>query len=296
MYIKNFIWLIIFSISIGCSKDVDVCQKYFQKEYVDLSAKNENLFKEGKVEEAISFAEGILKADSTNYVATCNLGTFKFELCPEKECSIEQLKEVYDLYKKTIELCQSYRIGYFNTIEILSEMAHTKYENDQELIDYLKFYNSKWEKRSNLMTKGGEAMYRLGRIEEALNYLNEAIELDSTEAMAYIFKGKCFTSKNEWGKAMESLNMGLSIDSLSLGFHERAYVNEELGYIEEAIDDYKTAISLYKNRWESYVGIGAIEVKRNNLNLACQYFQEAKGLIGANETVDKWIEKYCQNE
>jgi tetratricopeptide (TPR) repeat protein len=297
MYIKKIIWIIIFSTSFGCSKDVDICQKYFQKEYVDLSVKNENLFEEGKIEEAYTFAKEILKVDSNNYVATCNLGAFKYELlCRENECSTKQLKEVYDLYKKSIELCQNYRTGYFNTIEVLAEMANTKYENDREIIDYLEFYNSKWKKRSNLLTIGGEAMFRLGKINGAQRYLDEAIELDPNEAMAYIFKGKCYTSKKEWGKAIESLNIGLSIDSLSLGFHERGYVNNKLGNIDEAIKDYQTAISLYKNRWESYVGIGIIEVNRNKLILACQYFEEAKGLEGANETVDTWIEKYCKSE
>ena len=79
----------------------------------------------------------------------------------------EELKEVYDLYKKSIELCNDFRIGYFNTIEVLAEMSKTKYGNDHEIVKYLEFYNSKWGKRSNLLAKGGEAKFRLGKIEES---------------------------------------------------------------------------------------------------------------------------------
>lgn len=177
---------------------------------------------------------------------------------------------------------------------MLAELSKTKYENDHEIIEYLEFYNSKWKKRSNLLTKGGEAKFRLGEIEESLKYLNEAIELDSSEAMAYIFKGKCFINRKEWNKAMESLNIGLSIDSLSLGFHERGYVNKEMGNVDAAIQDYQTAISLYDERFESYVGLGQIEINRKNVNLACQYFKKAEELKGDSETVKKWLNKYCQ--
>lgn len=284
------------TISIGCTGEVDMCKKYVQKKYLNANLDHEKLLEEGKLEEAIEMVEKFIEKDSNNYIAINYLGVYKYSLCQKNECTIEELKEVYDLYKESIDLCKNYRIGIFNIIEVLAEMSKTKYENDYEIIEYLKYYNSKWKKKSNLLTRGGEAKFRLGEIEESLSYLNEAIELDSNEAMAYIFKGKCFTSRKEWSKAKESLNIGLSIDSLSLGFHERGYVNKETGYIEAAIQDYQTAISLYKDRWESYVELGAIEVKRDNINLACQYFWKAKKLGGEGKIVDKWIETYCQNE
>ena len=215
-------------------------------------------------------------------------------MCQRSECSVEQLKEVYDLYKKSIEICGDFRIGYFNIVEVLSEMSKTKYENDDEIVKYVEFYNSTWKKRSDLLTKGGAALYRLGRIEESLNYFNEAIALDSTEASAYIFKGKCFADRKEWDKAMAFFNSGLSLDSLSWGFHERGCVNQELGHIEDAIQDYQTAISLYDKHFESYIGLGRIEINRNNVALACQYFQKAKELERENEIARLWIDKYCK--
>lgn len=281
-------------IPIGCADELDTCEKYIQKKYLDANLEHEKLFNKGKLEEAIAVVEDFIEKDSNNYVAINYLGAYKYSLCKKRGCTLEELKEVYDLYKKSIELCKDYRIGIFNTIEVLAELSKTKYENDHEIIEYLEFYNSKWKKRSNLLTKGGEAKFRLGEIEESLKYLNEAIELDSSEAMAYIFKGKCFINRKEWNKAMESLNIGLSIDSLSLGFHERGYVNKEMGNVDAAIQDYQTAISLYDERFESYVGLGQIEINRKNVNLACQYFKKAEELKGDSETVKKWLNKYCQ--
>lgn len=294
MKITKFIWIILTITSIGCTGEPDTCKKYFQKKYLNANLEHEKLFDEGKLEEAIATVEAFIEKDSNNYVAINYLGAYKYSLCKRNRCTPEELKEVYDLYKKSIECCNDYRIGYFNIIEVLAEMSKTKYENDYEIIKYLEFYNSKWKKRSNLLTKGGEAKFRLGKIEESLKYLNEAIELDSSEAMAYIFKGKCYASKKEWNKAMESLNIGLSLDSLSLGFHERGFVNEELGKIDAAIQDYQTAISLYDERFESYISLGQIEIKRNDVKSACKYFRKAEELKKDSEIVKKWLDKYCE--
>lgn len=290
----KFIWIIIWATLFGCKNELSNCEKYIQKKYLDSNLKHEKLFEEDKLGEAISIVESQIEKDSHNYIAINDLGAYKYGLCQKDGCTLEQLKEVYDLYKKSLRLCQNYKIGYFNTIEVLAELQNTKYQNDSEIIEYLEFYNTKWKKRSNLMSKGGQALFRLGRIDESLKYLDEAIELDSNEAMAYIFKGKCFTSRRDWDKAIESLNIGLSLDSLSLGFHERGYVNKELGNYDEAIRDYETAISLYDERFESYIGIGQIATIRNNIKLACQYFQKAKELKSDSELVEGWVVKYCK--
>ena len=294
MKITKFIWLTLITILIGCTSESDTCKKYFQKKYVNANLEHEKLFDADKLEEAIAMVEKFIEKDSNNFVAINYLGAYKYSLCKRNGCNPEELKEVYDLYKKSIELCNDFRIGYFNTIEVLAEMSKTKYGNDHEIVKYLEFYNSKWGKRSNLLAKGGEAKFRLGKIEESLKDLNEAIELDSSESMAYIFKGKCYASRKEWYKAMESLNIGLSLDSIDLGYHERGFVNEKLGRIDAAIQDYQTAISLYPERFESYVGLGQIEIKRDDVKSACKYFKKAKELKKDSEIVQKWLEKYCE--
>ena len=294
MKIIKFICLVVIATTIGCVDELDSCKKYLQKKYLDSNLVHEKLFDEGKVEEAIKRVKELIKKDSNNYIAINYLGVYKYSLCQKDDCSPEQLKEIYDLSKESIRLCQNYRIGYFNTIEILAELQNTKYRNDSEIVDYLEFYNTKWKKRSNLLTKGGEAKYRLGEIEESLKYLNEAILLDSSAAMAYIFKGKCFTSKRDWENALKFINIGISIDSLSLGFHERGYVNKEMRNFDAAIKDYQTAISIYEERFESYIGLGQIEVIRENVDLACQFFKKAEELKEDSEKVKKWLIEYCE--
>lgn len=296
MNINKFIYLILIIILFGCSNESDICKKYLEQGYLEVNIEHENLYKQGKLEDAISMVEELISRDSNDYISINYLGAYKYSLCQKNECEENELKEVYDLYKKSIELCDNYRLGYFNIIEVLAEMQSTKFEDDKKLIEYLELYNSRYKKRSNLMTKGGEAMFRLGKLEESLKYLNEAIKLDSTEAMAYIFKGKCYSKKKEWEEAIKNIDKGLSLDSLSLGFHERGFANKEIGNIEEAIEDYTTAILLYKKRYESYIGLGEIEVNRSNVNLACQYFNEAKKLKPGDRVVNVWLDKNCNED
>lgn len=294
MKLSQFFFLVIVILT-GCrDDDTRICAKYFQQKYLDANIEHHNLFKSGNHQDAIKVVSEIIENDPNNFIAINYLASYKYLLCKEYPCTPEQLKEVYDLNKRSIELCPYYGRGYHNTIETLAELSKTEYENDTELIELLEIYNSKGKKKSNLLTKGGEAMFRLGNIDKSLDYLNEAIALNSSEAMAYIFKAKCYSSKKEWDKSMNFLNIGLSLDSLSLGFHERGYVNKQLGNIEEAVNDYKIAISLYPDRVESFIGIGVIEVDRGNLEAACKWFREGRGLEGDNETIDFLIQKHCK--
>lgn len=110
---------------------------------MDRNLEHEKLFKQDKLEEAIIIVEELIKEDSSNFIAINYLGAYKYSLCKKNECLDEELKNIYNLYKKSINLCQGYRIGYFNTIEILAELSKTKHENDIEIIEYLEIYNSK---------------------------------------------------------------------------------------------------------------------------------------------------------
>ena len=290
------VWLTIIVFLISCSNGRDTCDYYMKEENLIKNKKHEKLFDKEEYNKAIAEVKKIIKSDSNNYVAINYLGAYKYELCKKDECSPIELKEVYGLYKKSIEICYEYRIGHFNLIEVLSELQNTKYKNDQELIQSLEFYNSKYKKRSNLLTKGGQAMFRFGKIDKALNYLNEALRIDSTEAMAYIYKGKCNNSRRKWRSAIDELNKGLALDSLSLGFHERAYAKYKLRDLKGAEIDYRQAISLFNERFESYSGLGQIEVKRGNIDLACQYFTKAKEIAAEHgENVELWLREYCLN-
>lgn len=285
--------LVFLGIISACSNKPDICKKYLQKEYTDANLKHDKIFFEGKKSEAIAMVEEMLKKDPENHVAISYLGYYKLMQYNKNECPLEVSKEVYDLYKKSLEICETNRISIFNTIQILAEMQSTPYQNDAEIITLLWRYNSLYEKRSALLTIGGQAAFRLGRLDESLQYLNESLALDSTDALAYVFKGKYYSAKAEWRKALQLFNTSLALDSTSLGFHERGTANMKLGNTMEAINDFNTAISLSHDRWESYLGLGMIEVDRNNLDGACQFFYQAQRIEPSNITVNAWVDEYC---
>lgn len=86
-------------IPIGCADELDTCEKYIQKKYLDANLEHEKLFNKGKLEEAIAVVEDFIEKDSNNYVAINYLGAYKYSLCKKRGCTLEELKEVYDLYK-----------------------------------------------------------------------------------------------------------------------------------------------------------------------------------------------------
>jgi tetratricopeptide (TPR) repeat protein len=280
----------------GCSSKEDICRRYLDEKYSLINAEHEQLYKEGNISEAISLVKEEIKRDSNNYVAIGYLSSYQYVLCQHAGCSAEELKEVYELIKKALVLCDDYPLGYFNIIQVLSDMSATKYKNDPKLLEYLEMYNSRYPKNSKVMSAGGIALYRLGRIEEAHQYLNEAISLDLKETIAYIYKAKCYIEQNELENAMKYLNLGLSSDSISLGFHDRGFLHKNLGNTEAAIRDFQTAIYIDKNRFESYILLGQIEAERKNFTAACQYFEEAKAIRPDDNPADLLIGTYCRQK
>lgn len=287
--LKNVLFFSTIVMVIGCAPKPDICKQYLQKQYVDANIQYEKLYKEGRLEEALQMFEQAVKQDTNNYIAINYLGAYKYALCQKTGYKKTELLEVYDLYQKSINICNDFRIGHFNLIQVQSDLQY-----DEELLEHLEYYHSKYPKRSNLLRHGGESLFRLGRIEASLQYLNEAILMDSTDAMAYVFKAKCLISQKKMKEAMAELNHGLSLDSVSLGYHERGHLYHELGNIDAAINDFNTAIRLYPERFESYIGLGMIEVERKNYKLACNYFHQAKVVYPENHVADSWILKYCK--
>jgi len=289
--------LLLFSIAVafsGCSGQEDICHRYLDEKHSRINAEHEHLYKEGNISEAVSFVKEEIKRDSNNYVAVSYLAAYQYFLCQQAGCSDEELKDVYELINQALALCNDYRLGYFNIIQVLSDMSATKYKNDPKLLEYLEMYNSRYPKNSKVMSAGGAAFYRLGRIEEAHQYLNEAISLDLNEAVAYIFKAKCYMEQNELENAMKYINLGLSIDSISLGFHDRGHLHYAAGDIDAAVRDFQTAIAIDSDRYESYVGLGQIELERNNDTAACRYFEMALKINPDDKRTHLMMRIYCR--
>lgn len=286
---KNYFWLICIFLIYSCNEDLSNCQKFGDIE-PKLYSKVETLLNNGEYSKGLQICDSLVRIDSNNYVAVNLLGVFHYRICQKNPCSDEELKEVLFYYKKSIDICDNYRIGYFNLIELFSEMHEYG-----EVIRYLKIYNDRYPpKRGNLQFQGGRANYHLGHLEEAFILLNEALELGFEHSNVYSYLSKYYSDKKDYDTAFFYLNESIQLDSTSLAFNDRGYIYLELGEFEKAAQDYNTAIGIWKKRFESYIGLALMEFDNNNIQEGCDFIWKAMENGGSeNKVVLKYLRKYC---
>ena len=122
---------------------------------------------------------------------------------------------------------------------------------------------------SELMTLVMEECKK-GNINNAIIYLNEAIEIDPHDARFFISRGT-FKGTENYEDAIEDYTKAIEIDpNYHFAYFNRARVKRELGDYQGAIDDYTKAIEIYPNKAYLY-----------------NYRAESKRKSGDNEGADK---------
>ena len=109
-----------------------------------------------------------------------------------------------------------------------------------------------------------------GNINNAIIYLNEAIEICPNDARFYISRGS-FKGTENHEDSIEDYTKAIEIESDSLfAYRLRGDSKSKLGDYQGAIDDYTKAIEIYPNQSSLY-----------------NYRSESKRKLGDNEGADK---------
>jgi tetratricopeptide (TPR) repeat protein len=84
-----------------------------------------------------------------------------------------------------------------------------------------------------------------GRLDEAADALNQAIELDPDLANAYAARGSAYFYMGEHERGMADLNRAIELDpNLVMAYYNRGTANLNLGEYEQAIADYERVLEL----------------------------------------------------
>ena len=89
--------------------------------------------------------------------------------------------------------------------------------------------------------------------EDAIENLNKSIELDFSDAFAYVFRAIAWNKLKEYGKAIDDCSKAIEIDPSNVAaYNNRGYARSELKEYGKAIDDYSKAIKLDPSRAATY--------------------------------------------
>lgn len=109
-----------------------------------------------------------------------------------------------------------------------------------DLSDYIKI----GPPTSTVLNNRGLAYYEIGRIEEALEDFERAIEVDSTNAIPHINKAELFKRTGRPNEAVESCSAAIVTNKDVTFLRFRAYLLIDLERLDEALADLDQAVEL----------------------------------------------------
>ena len=112
-----------------------------------------------------------------------------------------------------------------------------------------------WDQKAFALLKDG----KYTAPNQALEYLNEAINLDPNYALAYNSRGLVYVDLGKYQRAIEDYNQAIRLnptDSSAYAHRGIAYLN--LGQHQQAIEDYNQSIQLYSKDFKTYFNRGFI--------------------------------------
>ncbi|MDJ1492956.1 tetratricopeptide repeat protein [Cytophagaceae bacterium DM2B3-1] len=153
-----------------------------------------------------------------------------------------------------------------------------------------------------------------GKLEEALDYYNQALNLSSNNAEILYNRAMLLQDMGEWEEAMDDYDLSLFINPKNVDcLVARASLKEDLGYHEKALEDLAEALRLepenttaLNNRGYLYRSLGRLEESLQDLHKANQIDPEDTLVIqslaetytdaGKYDTAIDWLEKALQKD
>jgi len=122
----------------------------------------------------------------------------------------------------------------------------------------------------------GKSLMQENKFEQAVPYLNRALEKRPEWSEAYNVRAVAFFEQEDYQKAIEDFNQAIALDSSSYtAFYNRGNAYQELGQYQQALDDYTAAIRKQPNIKDIYINRGVVYYTLNNYEQALKDFNFA---------------------
>ena len=260
-------WILLFITSSGSAQTID--------ESVQLIENLLDAFNTGKYEECIQYADTIISRDSGDYVTRTVKSRALYMLDREEE-ALEELD-------KALQSNPEYEDAY-----IYRAVLNSRKEN----LDTQKVFND--FATALILNPGSLKVYEqvgnflmsINQYELAIKNYNKILEVDSTNYVVLVSRGRSYRKLSKYTEAFADLNRAIDLNpDHSLGFEVRAFAYLESKRFHEAVNDFTTLIALsknegpefadthaftYNNRGFAYYNLGMLDQALEDINLSLQ--------------------------
>lgn len=130
---------------------------------------------------------------------------------------------------------------------------------------------------------------------KAIEYLTQAIRLDSTEARAYLNRGTAYAKLNRFDLAIADYDQAIQLDNKNqMAYNGRAFTYYLSNQFNSAVSAYNQVISLNPDDALAYVFRGMCYDKLNKLQEACSDFKVACNLGMCEELILAKEASFCK--
>jgi tetratricopeptide (TPR) repeat protein len=118
-----------------------------------------------------------------------------------------------------------------------------------------------------------------GRITEAIEACERAVELNPDYPEAHAYLAEAYTDADRWGEAAEAGRRAIELDPQSVDARrDYGYALEEMGYWNAAIEQYQAALDIHPNLPHLYIDLGRNYLYLANTSQAIHAFEQAVAL------------------
>ena len=219
--------------------------------------------------------------------------------------SIKEFSSAVNDAKRAIKIDSTFP-GYYNTLVD----AYFSQNNTRQAKDLLQVIEKKFPENTEALLKLAELFFLVRQYQRAIDYVNKALKIDVGLAKAYYLKGSIYRESGDTTKAISSLETAVEQDNkyedafydigiiyaarknpLAIEYYQnvlsinpnnesaryaRAKLLQDLGKVDDAINEYNLLLSKNKNCDNCYYNMGAIylEIKKDK-NKAFENFSKA---------------------
>lgn len=168
------------------------------------------------------------------------------------ECYTGIASNYFDLgyYEEALDFCQkAIGIGYVNFYNYyIASLAYKSMNKSNEALEYINRAIEIKNDDADLIVEKGYVLYLLGKQKEAMAVLDEALEVDKNNEPYYLYKSVVLCGNGDFETAMNVINKGISIDLTSYSiYRQKGSIFDDMGKYEEALLYFDKSLGIKPN-------------------------------------------------